>query len=401
MSQSGVSAGGNFCFKKAPESCLELLDYLQRVLNQTWKLVRSTAVDEPTSTSRAEQAMKEQDPGMHEGLFGKQFSMRYPLLVEKFRQISFPLKTLFKDLGLPDPPRQVFKGPVYEFYPPPDKDSRAWTYPARDYGNSLDFWLPELERQGSPADGHPREVCFRNLLDFQKFWRDLMKEVHTAALDREELPPWMPSYALAWTSWNETETIERYPPFPIKSPEDLAAWLQQWSERFTKPPRPSQGPIPEFPKLSEEHSWCPTENDISRELLNCRRTLLKLQISDWPRLVEIPPKMETAERDVLTLIAWMQDLHAGDRLQENEGARPAISNEEKAIAVLVKDMTLSIAQIAKKVGVHRTTLYKYEKFKLLWERFGNSPGRQPPRGSKDRDGNLEAVDDSEPEDGLE
>lgn len=73
-----------------------------------------------------------------------------------------------------------------------------------------------------------------------------------------------------------------------------------------------------------------------------------------------------------------------------------LTDEDKAIALAVQDHQLSIADIADKLGVNRGTPYRWLKFKPIFKALqAGRAGAPPPRGCKDRDGNLEAEDDSE------
>ena len=73
-----------------------------------------------------------------------------------------------------------------------------------------------------------------------------------------------------------------------------------------------------------------------------------------------------------------------------------LSQEDKAIALAVKDQELSVADIAEKLGVDRKTPYRWPEFKGIWNTLQKGrAGSPPPHGSKDREGNLEAEDDSE------
>lgn len=73
-----------------------------------------------------------------------------------------------------------------------------------------------------------------------------------------------------------------------------------------------------------------------------------------------------------------------------------LTDEDKAIALAVKDHGLSIADISDKLAVNRKTPYRWPKFMRIYKALqAGRVGALPPRGSKDRDGNLEAEDDSE------
>ena len=87
----------------------------------------------------------------------------------------------------------------------------------------------------------------------------------------------------------------------------------------------------------------------------------------------------------------IQIVEAPDVQTKNE-----VSNKEMAIALTVNSPYLSVAEIAEKVGVARTTPYKWPKFMSLWAGLQAAhASASPPRGSKGRDGILEAIDDTE------
>ena len=73
-----------------------------------------------------------------------------------------------------------------------------------------------------------------------------------------------------------------------------------------------------------------------------------------------------------------------------------LTNEDKAIALAMKDHGSSVADIAAKLGVRRQTPYRWLKFIAVHKGLKSlHTGNSPRHGSKDRDGNLEAEDDSE------
>jgi hypothetical protein len=82
---------------------------------------------------------------------------------------------------------------------------------------------------------------------------------------------------------------------------------------------------------------------------------------------------------------------------------PAIDRESLAIAVLYKQPTLSLPQIAEKVGVSRQTLYKWPKFLQAAEAVGKYSQKKPcnrgrlPHGSRSADGSIEAWREAEDE----
>jgi hypothetical protein len=77
---------------------------------------------------------------------------------------------------------------------------------------------------------------------------------------------------------------------------------------------------------------------------------------------------------------------------------PTVDREAQAIALLWKQPTLSLPDIAKLVGVDRPTVYRWPNFLEAAQAVGKySPkGKKegsPPRGSKDKGGNVEAWHD--------
>ena len=66
--------------------------------------------------------------------------------------------------------------------------------------------------------------------------------------------------------------------------------------------------------------------------------------------------------------------------------------ESQAIALLKDHPDWTVTKIAETIGVSRTTPYSWEDFKKAKEAM--EQGRcDIPRGSKDKDGNMEAWDD--------
>ena len=73
-----------------------------------------------------------------------------------------------------------------------------------------------------------------------------------------------------------------------------------------------------------------------------------------------------------------------------------MTDEDKAIALAMKDHGSSVADIAAKLGVKRQTPYRWPKFIAVHKGLKSlHTGNSPRHGSKDRDGNLDAEDDSE------
>lgn len=93
---------------------------------------------------------------------------------------------------------------------------------------------------------------------------------------------------------------------------------------------------------------------------------------------------------------WIQDMvtfrKTVAKLAESEG-KPKVANdigpEERALALLVKHPDWSQAQMAQAVGVGRTSLYRFRRYQAAREALQTGKADMP-RGSKDKDGNLEA-----------
>ena len=80
---------------------------------------------------------------------------------------------------------------------------------------------------------------------------------------------------------------------------------------------------------------------------------------------------------------------------KGEGTPVDMTDEDKAIALAMKDHGSSVADIAAKLGVNRQTPYRWPKFIAVYKGLKSlHTGNAPRHGSKDRDGNLEAEDDS-------
>ena len=82
--------------------------------------------------------------------------------------------------------------------------------------------------------------------------------------------------------------------------------------------------------------------------------------------------------------------------QKNGGkAKPQpqkLSAKARALAVLVDHQDWSDTKIAEAAGISRTTLYDYPDFKTARKVQKQNKGKIP-RGSKDKDGNVEAIDE--------
>lgn len=89
------------------------------------------------------------------------------------------------------------------------------------------------------------------------------------------------------------------------------------------------------------------------------------------------------------------------RPSDEEGGRsgtgsrpPTMKPQQMALGVLVAHQDWSITDIAKAVGCDRTTLYRDETFMAAWQAARPTP-RGLRRGSKGKDGSLEAEDDEQ------
>jgi hypothetical protein len=69
-----------------------------------------------------------------------------------------------------------------------------------------------------------------------------------------------------------------------------------------------------------------------------------------------------------------------------------LSAKARALAILVEHQDWSDTKIAKEAGINRTTLYNYPEFKAARKMQKQNKGKIP-RGSKDREGNVEAIDE--------
>lgn len=73
--------------------------------------------------------------------------------------------------------------------------------------------------------------------------------------------------------------------------------------------------------------------------------------------------------------------------------KPAISAREQALALAIENPHLSDSEIAIRVGVSRTTLYDWPNFTALRAAQREQARGKIPRGSKSKDGAIEATDD--------
>jgi len=295
MPKSGATASGGFDFQKQPESYLELLDYLQHALHQTWEDLsrfggppsRKPFSKEALLQWRVLSAFDLKKPWSKGELELQQSQIaynnyvceRYRKFVDAFLQVSHPLKLLFEMPRLTLP---TTKRPEFIFF---------------------DFTQNPIENTSS------RKITEH----YDLFWGNLCSKVHKVAVDCGELPEsWSPGQAAVRVYENNVEYMERYPAFPIRSQEDLSKWLLLLSKRILKPDRPAQSQfatVSTVKDLSEEDCYCPGVDDISRELLNCRRSLVNWGIFECPNWEDVPPDLRAAENRVLTVIEWLKERH--------------------------------------------------------------------------------------------
>jgi len=79
----------------------------------------------------------------------------------------------------------------------------------------------------------------------------------------------------------------------------------------------------------------------------------------------------------------------------NGGTASRIGQQEQAIALLLNDPSLTDSAIAERVGVHRSTLYRWKKYKQTRAAFKQIGKSAMARGQKDKSGRVEAWDDNE------
>lgn len=328
MPKSGATANGGFDFQKSPESCLELIDYLQRAFDEAWERVYSTteAILKHVLASAANPRPEKLDQTteiLHQAIahfaapYTERYHFRYSQFVENYRQFCLPLNPLFRGLDLAVPEPGVFEGPIFDFDRSPpsvvvvnpalmrmlkDEDllRRAVTNP--EILQSPEWSVPLFQQD--PSEKCTGSLGLSALHAFRTFWSNLTRQIHKTAVDRGELPEdWTPRHVTVRFSWNEAEVVERYPSFSLKSKEDLIRWLRCWDKRFMKPVRPAY--VPPWERLAEEESYRPDVNDIARELLNCRRSLLTFGIPGCPNWDGTPSDVKAAEDRVLTVIEWL------------------------------------------------------------------------------------------------
>ena len=308
----------DFNFKKVPDSCVGLLDYVQRAFDETWRRIYPTVArtpppiftsKPPLSIIRArrrigklkEDPTAEQIREQQKLEFERQVSL-HESFVQAFREVSVPLRDLFANVDLPCPEANGFERPFFDF--------------AHD----------------SVARAVPDCAAFSLTRDMESFWPRLSEQLVKAAFDRGELPSgWLPAHCHVRFAASRGIIIDRYPSFPIRSSHDLIQWLLRWIDRCAMPKRNSQHEesaehlqrLSGWVSLHDQESFTPVIGDLARELRNSRRALFARGITGAPTWEGDPPDMAVAEDRVMRLVDW---------LRENEGhllqTEPQTKNSE-------------------------------------------------------------------------
>ena len=136
----------------------------------------------------------------------------------------------------------------------------------------------------------------------RSIWPPLAAQVQKAAFGRNELPR---SWAPQVTDWHFASdppaNRKLYPQYPIRKSKELERWRRHWCDRCALPecptharPRsgePQTAPIvimvpkerPPFRPAVECVRRC-TEDDMTRELRNCRRSLNEWGFTEFPKM---------------------------------------------------------------------------------------------------------------------
>jgi hypothetical protein len=127
-------------------------------------------------------------------------------------------------------------------------------------------------------------------------------------------------------------------------------------------------------------------------------------LKEFPAYVYLGEKLDVDKRAAMVRVVQAH-LVAGSAkntsVEEDrkEAGRP-IDPEDQAIALLLTVPPLPFTEIAERVGVSRTQLYRFGRFRVACERAGrpirqNNGKRRDILGSKDDEGNLEAYSDND------
>ena len=298
------NAASGFDFTKEPDSCLGLLDYLQRALEFAWERAESGREQEqnlgpivfgnrrllrcpPSDPIKAAEWAIEEERRERESLEQISASERlhYTRLVTAFRAVSqWSIRQLLQTQGLIGP-----------------------TLP--------DFALPFFEFQQSHPTGQDARETLDSLKDLAEFWRQLAKHISDAAFTNGELPDdWVPKPIELCFSGS---VIDRYPSFPIKSPQDVIKWLDLWRKRSRRPPAPCAqssplGMISPPMRLANEESYAAELSDLVRELGNCRHAMATMEVP-----LGLPWEGDTSDFSVAQdrIIALIDRLHDEDTVR--------------------------------------------------------------------------------------
>jgi hypothetical protein len=133
------------------------------------------------------------------------------------------------------------------------------------------------------------------------------------------------------------------------------------------------------------------------------------RVSDQLR-IDRPPSMPSSPLPLQEAIDFLEELEGWCNTigtPRNESPPPKVPQtdlESLALAMLAEDGHITVSQIANRIGVHRTELYRWSRFRSAAERLGiiKPKGRTeyPIRGMKNAQGTLEAYTDDEATDSV-
>ena len=115
---------------------------------------------------------------------------------------------------------------------------------------------------------------------------------------------------------------------------------------------------------------------------------------DWSKLPGWPtPHSDDDQKSLRTILAWAESKAEKPQQQVLEAApeAPTADKETLALATLAQHPEWSDAAIARSVGCHRTSLYRWNKYRQAREILEQGKHRLP-AGSKGVGGQLEAWD---------
>lgn len=293
---SSATDATTLAIESPPKSCLEMLTILRRLEALVDARIRWHAEWPPTVGPNRGIRFPVVDYDGPTQTREKSLLAEHRARRAAFKELEQTLPPLFKDLGLPEP-------------------------------EGSEFQIPQLARRKKKSVDSDDGKRFRQASEYaQDFWVKLAASVQAEAFNRKELlSSWTPVFS-NWHLVGEPPANRKvYPPFPIRSLNDMEKWLGLWIERCTLPERPASSDVrlasdpnavsvtikvpstrPPF-RSPVEDVWRCQVDDLVRELRNCRRTFHAWGLpidTDW---VGDPPDFSVAEDRVMAVIKGLHN----------------------------------------------------------------------------------------------